>query len=53
MKRKIIKIIAINAADGDEIIALADDGTMWNGIFTEDWEWTQIPNIPQKDERKI
>lgn len=54
MKRKIIQITGFpgTAEDGGTLVALADDGTLWEGYQhyyrgqTRPHKWNQIPTLP-------
>jgi hypothetical protein len=52
VKRKIIQIQS--TPDNDEIIALCDDGTVWNGRFNEmkgnnhAYKWRQVLGFPEE-----
>jgi hypothetical protein len=55
VNRQFVSIIPIKVERGETIfigaMAVADDGTAWNLLFTNDneWEWVQILSLPDSE----
>lgn len=53
-KRKVIQLVADNGLSTDGLVALCNDGTMWDRIWLQGDKkfspWAQLPPIPQPEE---
>jgi len=50
--RKIIQIVGFKSKFSEKIMALCNDGTVWENENFGDKEWKQLPEIPQLNVQK-